>query len=548
MNHDISPSSGPHPPSPSPPRWRGGLSFERRSGVMAHARLIILVVLLASSALTLFLYSPVLRYGFQAFDDDLLVFANPIVVHPSLAMVHRAFTTYDPELYIPLTLVSYQIDSLVGSMRPEFFHATNVLLHLMTGLLMMWWLSLLLRPRFLAVIVGLLFLVHPINTEAVAWIAGRKDLLSGFFAVAVLLSYTRGEQKHDRRLYWLSLELFALALLSKASIVTLPALLLIIDVHMKRTINWDLLRKKIPFAFLSALFIVIAIAGKANTSHTDASIAFLFSGQATFLTFWHAVWPARLSVLYPFDGSIKFSNLSLLLPTLGLWVTAVCTILFKRLRLLAPWLWFFLIAYAPSYFTVMKAGHAYITSDRYGYIALIGIYILITLALHHLVRAWRPSRQIIIFVFVLTLLSLMTRFQVLVWENGVTLFTRALEYAPESLVALNNRAQSFMLQKRYEEAEGDLRRGIEIDPDFPQLHISLAQLLQKKGEMDSARQEFLKALSLDPLNAESHLFIGNFFRAIGDDSEAKSAYSNAYLLNPALIERKLETAGIVFSK
>lgn len=515
-------------------------------GVSSSSRARILITILGSCVLVVVLYAPVLRYGFQAFDDDLLVFANPIVVHPSLPMVHRAFTTYDPELYVPLTLVSYQIDSLVGSMNPGFFHATNVLLHILTGLLVMWWLSLLLKPRFLAVIVGLLFLVHPINIEAVAWIAGRKDLLSGFFGIATLLSYTLAGEKNDRRLYYLSIELFTLALLSKASIVTLPALLLCIDFLRGRGLSWSVLREKIPFVILSILFMVIAMQGKVHTNHTDTMTALLFSGRAVLLTIQHVLVPIDLSVLYPFGGAMRWTNLVLLFPTLGVWIIALLGLCWKRMRYIAVWFWFFLIAYAPSFFTILKAGSAYITSDRYGYVALIGIFVLLVQMWH---RYCFPHSRILRWAFlsvVLMMLMVTTRMHVRVWENGVTLFSQALKVAPTSLIALNNRAQSFMLQKRYSEAESDLRRGIEIDPTFHQLHVSLAELLQKQGKHDQALQEYLQALALDPMDAESHLAIGNYFRSIGDDSEAKAAYSNAYLLNPALIEKKLETAGIVF--
>ena len=555
MKDNISSSRIPHPqpfsteaekgdvvfeeyrPPPLLPQWRGGWV------VRTYERFITPSIIILASVVVFLLYAPVFSYGFQAFDDDLLVFTNPIVVHPSFPMLHRAFTTYDPELYVPLTLVSYQIDSLIGSMRPEVFHTTNIFLHLLTGLLVMWWLSLLLKPRFLSVIVGLLFLVHPINIETVAWIAARKDLLSGCFAVATLLTYTFALQKSDKRLYWLSIELFALALLAKASVVTLPALLLCIDLIRGRRITWSVLREKIPFAFLSALFMVIAMAGKANTSHTSAFTALLFSGQATALTLWHVIWPMHLSVLYPYEGMITVRNLWLTLPTIGLWTIALGALFWKRVRFIALWLWFFLIALVPSYFTVMKAGHAYITSDRYGYIGLIGLFTLFTFGVHHISRSLRTSLQIVILTFIIAVLSILTRLQIPVWENGVTLFTQALSQAPRSLIALNNRAQSLMLQKRYSEAESDLRRGIEIDPEFHQLHVSLAELLQKQGKNDLALKEYLKALSLDPMDAESHLAIGNYFRAIGDDSEAKAAYSNAYLLNPALIEKKLETAG-----
>jgi hypothetical protein len=229
-------------------------------------RFLVLALLLVVAAA----YGRTVVFDFVNWDDGTLVYANPIVMElTGWSALKAAFTSYDPELYIPLTFLTYQIEHALVVLHPALYHLTNVCLHIGNTLLVYWLLLLLSRGRRdIAFLTALLFALHPINAEAVSWVSARKDLLSGFFALASSIAYLRSRTRFP----WPSVLLFLCALLSKVSVVLLPPVFLLFDWLLNDHVTRRDIVRKWPFALLSSLFIAVALLGK--TSNLSGNTCF----------------------------------------------------------------------------------------------------------------------------------------------------------------------------------------------------------------------------------------------------------------------------------
>ena len=180
-------------------------------------------------ALGFLIYGFSLSDKFVSLNTPSLVSLNPIVHDISWETFKDAFTTFDPELYIPFTFLSYQIDWALGNGTAYIFHLNNLILHILNALIVCWLMTLFSRNRWVGIVCGLVFLVHPINTETVLWISNRKDLLSTFFGRLTLLSYMYYVLKHRKKLLYASIVFFAFGLLSKVKVIMLPFIMLAIE-------------------------------------------------------------------------------------------------------------------------------------------------------------------------------------------------------------------------------------------------------------------------------------------------------------------------------
>ena len=304
----------------------------------------------------LLVYFPVLRSDYVAYDDELLLVDNVKAQGVTWENVKQAFTTYDPELYIPLTILSYQVEySIIGWWNSAVSHGVSLAIHLMNVLLVYWLMRLLLQNSpFAAFAVALLWAIHPLNVEAVAWAAARKDLLSGFFFLCTLILYLRS-------LRLTSYVSFLLGLLAKVSIAPLPLVLFLLEwfIHpllFKGEGRVRVLRRISPYFLLSLLFVVIALLGKKAQVHTLGTtllapfIAIPFYLQKLFI-------PTGLSILYPFTEDLSLAHPSVLLGILV--VGGIAGLVWWSLRWtrsIACALGIFLLLLAPSFLNVARRG------------------------------------------------------------------------------------------------------------------------------------------------------------------------------------------------
>lgn len=483
------------------------------------------------------MYGLTLRHDFVALDDDLLVFANPVVQHLTPSSIAAAFTRYDPELYIPLTFLSFQIDWLLGNGAPWVFHLTNVVLHTINALLVAWLALLLTERRPVALLAGMLFLTHPINAEAVAWVSGRKDLLSSLFVLASVIAWIhwrRGAAKGWRT----SVECFALGLLAKVSAIVALPLIVLVEWCEGRSRQRDLARALWPFGGLAALFVSIALGGKAAQLGLLTPWQLLLVGAENIaLTLRHFVAPAMLSPFYRHVGAVTLVSSAPSLAVVAALLIAVVA-LHRRVPLASFAIAWFLVCIAPSIFNAAKAGEVFITSDRYAYLAIIAPMIVAAFAVVQLANLLNPFRGAIqtCVLLLLAFLGGAAQRQATIWENTRTLYQSVLRLDPGIALARNNLGNADLAEANYRGAEAQYRSALELQPSNATARMNLATALEKQKRFDEA-ESLLRAVIDDAPNdrAEAWYRLGNLFAVQRREADAKAAYAFSLLLNPRFV-------------
>ncbi len=447
------------------------------------------------AALTFCLYLPTLRDGFVSIDDGLLITQNPAVAELSPASVRYVFTSYDPELYIPLTFVSFQAEHALAGFRPVVYHFDNILLHCAAVMLVFAAAYVLSGKRKMAALVcALLFAIHPLQVEAVAWAAARKDLLSSFFFFASLLSWLHPWRERFNRWWVLSFVLFCLGLLSKVTVLTLPLILLLIGLRERKP--WkELLWPLAPFFGVSIVFALIALGGKSASLGilTPVQQLLLLCKSLLFLL-GKIVFPVPLSLLYQ-----QRSPVTLLSPEFFMPVAFAALLIASAwvLRRRCPW-WgfcvlFFLLTFLPTAGTFAKLHYIFFASDRYGYIPSFAVFFLAGLGAQWLLSrtdGWR--RLALLIPPVLLCAAVLTVLQQRVWLSSVTLFAHAAAADPSSSFAYTNLGAALDAGKDITGAEADLQTAVRLDASNPAAAAKLGALYHEEGD-DAHAQPLLAA-------------------------------------------------------
>jgi hypothetical protein len=488
--------------------------------------------------LTFIIYAQSLGNDFVTWDDRLLILDNPIVHGLSWANIFAAFTSYDPELYIPLTLLSYQMNYLSGGLQPFGYHLLNLILHIANAVLIFKIIVVASSNRSgesrlsatVAVAVALLFAIHPLHTEAVVWAAARKDVLSAFFMLLTVLFYLRSRERaptdpsislraggYANRLYVVSVLMFLFALLSKVSVILWPLVLPLMDwcrgddvdagvPHASRRAARSL-QRAIPYAILSLIFGIVALGGKiANTGFLLEK--FLIGCRAVTLLLQKFFWPTGLSAMYPFTKPIALATPEIFLSVLFVLFVSVLVIWVawkKNLRLpLLAWGWFLLFL-MPSFSNIMK-GHnelldIYITSDRYAYLPSIGLLFIGAFWVGRWVQRM-PKLVCGAILFVLFVFSILSYRQSLIWKDTLSLFTHVATVQPQSYVAWSNIGTE-------ETRRGNLNRGLEAYGkalairDDATTWYNVGQILRAQGKIPLAIEAYERAIASSPLEEDA---------------------------------------------
>ncbi len=529
-------------------------------------------------ALTLAVYGTSLTNDFVRWDDGLLIYENPAVREITSGSLGWIFSHFDPELYIPLTFFSYQIDYLIAGTSPFMFHLTNLILHTLNSILVAGFVWLLLRRKWVALFCGLLFAIHPLHTEAVAWASARKDVLSGFFFLGALVSYllwmrrnpesgirnpgeakdnsgfrvpNSGFRKRQTKTCFLSLTFFLLALLSKVSVILLPLILILIDYLQGKSLREKgLWISKIPYVVLSVIFGIIAIVGKKSViSETSLVETFLMACRSTVFYMQKLFIPTDLSVLYPTSSELSITNPEYLIPLLVIISIVGILYFFRHQKLLVFGALFFFMMLLPNFTNFAKDGDFYFASDRYAYLASIGI-ILIFCNLMIKVPSSKlqapKNYQLSIFNYQLVarvaLISLivmvfgvMANTQAKAWKDTESLFLNVIENYPNSHRARNNLGNIYRRRGELDDAIVEFEKAIAISPR-PRTYSNLGAVYRKKGMMLEAINQYRTAMEINPDDPEPHFGLGIVYAERGDFQNAKSSYERAIELDPFYAE------------
>ena len=540
---------------------------------MLRPRLVGLLLVL----ITLLVYQPVCRYSFVVYDDDDYVTENPVVQNGlTWAGVKWAFTTWHASNWHPLTWLSHMLDCEMfgpnagvyrtGNVAFHFrgaewvlcvypagaHHLVNVLFHAANVVLLFALLLRLTGALWPGVFVAALFAWHPLHVESVAWISERKDVLSTFFALLALLSYTRfveeskaGSPK-SKVYYALALLTFALGLMSKPMLVTLPFVMLLLDYWPLKRVTSDrwqvagvlrLALEKWPFFLLAIVSGIVTFLaqrhGEAIVSLAKVSLRYRLENAPVAVVRYllKMIWPADLAVIYPMPDKIPVFAVAAAVAALMLISAAAWVVRRHRPYFLVGWLWF-LGTLVPVIGLVQVGGAA--LADRYTYIPSIGVFVTAAFGLRDLAGRFPISKVPGTAVAGLTLAGclLLTGNQLRCWRDSETLFRHALAVTKDNYIAHVNLGVALDQQGRYAEALAEYRKAAELAPERYQIYNNLGNLLDKMGKPDEALTEYRHAVRLKPELPVLHDGLGSVLVELGCFSEAMNEFTMAAHLDP----------------
>ena len=489
---------------------------------------------------TLSVYWQVRNFAFNNYDDEPYVTKNQYVRRGlSFEGIIWAFSASHSANWHPLTWLSHMLDVQLYGMNPGQHHMTNLLFHIVNTLLLFLVFRRMTGHLWRSGFVAALFALHPLHVESVAWVAERKDVLCAFFWMLTVWSYIRYVERPGISRYLPVLLFFILGLMSKPMIVTLPFVLLLLDFWPLGRIRsiFHLVWEKIPLFILSTASSVVTLfvqqsggtLGSLDVYSLSVRIANALVSYVSYLI--KMMWPFHLAVFYPHPGMLPFwkvAGASLLLASISMVAIRVVK---RHPWFIVGWLWY--IGMLVPVIGIVQVGLQGM-ADRYTYVPLIGIFIIIVWGVSELVAGWRYKKIGLRAIGGVSLLVLMatTYVQAGYWKNSITLFERALDVTSNNYVALNNLARALVEQGRAAEAISYYSEALSVDPDVVNLYNNLGIALAKDGRLDEAVSYYSKALRIDPDYAKVHNNLSVAFAMLGRIDEAIGHSLEALRIDP----------------
>jgi len=537
----------------------------------------------AVSLVTFLIYMRSLQNGFVEWDDSTYVFDNQYIRSFNLSFLKWAFFSFYASNWHPLAWVSHAADYAIWGLNPVGHHLTNVILHavntfvvvvLVTRLIEAWHgtaTEIETAPfpskRTLLVaagMTGLLFGLHPVHVESVAWIAERKDLLCALFFLLSILSYTRyaagdnaaiGEGKWTARFfnryYLLTLGFFVLALLSKPMAVSLPSVLLLLDSYPFKRIRsiksfLSAVTEKLPFILLSlfssTLTFLAQQAGETIQSLKDVSISsrLLVAAKSLLAYLGKMVLPIHLIPFYPYPDDVSLLSLKYLaILLLIILFTAICVATARKQAFISCCLGYYVLTLLPVIGIVRVGSQS--MADRYTYLPSIGPFLIIGLAVAWLFGLTNPSERgnrssrmalVIILLVTLTTMTYLTVRQIDIWKNSLTLWDYVISKEPNVAFAHNNRGWVFATLGRFDEAIEDLNKAIALEPNSFEAYNTRGVVFVIMGHYREAIEDFDRAIALKPSCYEAYAARGVSLRNVGQLDRAIDSFNKAIAIHP----------------
>ncbi len=492
----------------------------------------IVLICLLLTAIILPLYAPVVGFDFVNLDDDVYVTGNPHIQNgltlQGIKWALQADLVFDSpnaDYWQPATFISRMIDISVFGLKPFGHHVMNLLFHLANTLLLFGLLRRMTNLTWPSFAAALLFSVHPLTIEPVAWITARKDLLSWFFGLLSLHTYYDFVKNKKNRQAILSTLFFLCGLMSKPSLVSLPFLLIILDFWPLRRFSQRSFKEKWFYFMAAAPFFVIPFIGQGQAFRYASPYIVAANAVVNVVTYlWKAICPVNLAVLSA-GSYAKFPAVPFVFSILFL--LGVTFLLIKHAKtkpyLLAGWLWF-LISLFPMAAIAPVA-------DRFMYVPIIGLLVLFVWAIDlHARKIALPM----LFIFAASFLFLSSR-QLAFWKNNEVLFQNSIDASSGNFIAHNNLAITMIQQGKLNQAEELYSEANKIRPDVV-TNTNFGSVLAQQGKIEEAMKHFEESLRLNPNYAEAHNNLANLLIQQGRTEEAVSHYLKAVKLKPELPE------------
>ncbi len=510
---------------------------------------------LALALVTLAVYWQVGAHDFVNFDDRGYIQEN---LHVSTGLrfsnIAWAFTSLEVANWHPLTWLSHMLDVQLYGLNAGGHHISSVVIHAAAAVLLLLLLYRLTGAVWQSALVAALFALHPMHVESVAWVAERKDVLSAFFWFLTLLLYAGYASTRRRSYYLLTLLSFALGLMAKPMLVTLPLVMLLLDVWPLKRVEglpslnrWSLwlplVKEKIPFFVLSLLSAAITIYAQGKGGAINSEIALwprienAVIAAATYMV--QMLWPHDMAFFYPLPAAYpawKFLGSTAMLALLTAWVLRAR----RRYPFLAMgWFWF-LITLAPVIGLVRVGAQS--MADRYTYIPYTGLFIMLAWGVPELTRRL-PCRQLIhglLAALALCVFIAVTWQQIGYWRDGITLFRHALQVTDNNNLAHNNLGIALAEQGDLAGAIQEYRTALAAGPDDYDTHGNLGLALAQTGDLAGAINEYRVALAIKPDYYDAHNNLGIALVKQGDLDAAMAQFHAALAQDPN--RRNLKTS------
>jgi tetratricopeptide (TPR) repeat protein len=536
--------------------------------------LLIFLLLIA----TLILFWPVQNFEFINLDDSSYVYDNPQVKGGlTIKGLIWAFTNLKAAgLWHPLTWLSYMIDYEFYGLKAGGYHSTNVLLHIASTLLLFLVLERMTRAIWASGLVAALFALHPLHVESVVWVAERKDVLSTFFWMLTLWAYVLYTERPKLIRYLGVLVSFVMGLLSKAMLVTLPCVMLLLDYwplgrfpngqsispwvssnHQsidRKSRGWFTHRfvlEKIPFFFLSAVLGFLTFLAQKRVEAVVSLESFPWEARLgnALVTYFNyirkMIWPHPLAVFYPNPGILPMWQ------SVGAGLLIICgSILVVRAArkypyLLLGWLWY-LGTLVPVIGLVQVGLQG--MADRFTYVPLIGLFIMIAWGVPDILAGWRYRKASLAISasLLLSIFMVVTSLQIRKWQDDITLFKHTLKVTNHNYLIHYNLGSALFRRGKNQEAIASYTEALRINPNYVEAHNNLGIALVQQGKIQEAIASYTEALRIDPNFVKAHNNLGIALAQQGKTQEAIASYTEALRIDPDYAEAHNNLGYVLF--
>ncbi|MEZ4884970.1 MAG: tetratricopeptide repeat protein [Chitinophagales bacterium] len=516
--------------------------------------------LILSIVLTFIAFLPSLSNGITSWDDNIYITENPMIFEWSVENLKAIFSQPVAGNYHPITMLSLAINYQFSGVEPFGYHLMNLLLHLLNVVLVFYFVWLLSKgKKWVAFTSAILFGIHPMHLESVAWIAERKDVLYAFFFLLGLISYLHFRLKKEPRLYAFTFVWFLLSVLSKPAAVVFPLVLILLDYwryeqSSSKRKRWDwqkIIVPKIPFFIVSLIIGIVTLKTQSEGAISELD-TFTFFQKFVFVCYGFvmyvvkAIFPFQLSAFYDYPNlNVALPVVYQIMPIAAIAIIAAVWYSWRYTKIIGLGVAFFFvnIVLVMQFISVGAA----VMADRYTYLPYIGIFIVLGYGFDKLMRQQQTKTIVTVIAAAYVIaLSFLTFQRTKVWENDETIWTDVLKKYPNSVVALNNRAAYYNKEEQLDAALKDYNRTLQLKPKYFDALVGRSSLYHKMGEFDKSLKDAQLAISINAKDERPYVNIGGVYFKQQKHSEAIEAINKALAINPNNAE-SLINRGVLYS-
>lgn len=485
------------------------------------------------------IYGQTLTFEFTNWDDDEYVTQNLLIQNLSWQNIQNIFGEFYYLMYIPLTLLSYALEFYIVKNSPALFHATNVLLHVSNAILVLVLIRAFVPDKLVSLLGALLFALHPMRVESVAWVSERKDVLFVFFLLAALISWVNWRKENKYIYYGLSILFLILSSLSKATAVLFFPFVILLDAWFFAK-SWKIqFIEKIPYLLIAMLTGFIQLKGIQGAVETQSD-ATGYGGLENFLILNYSfvfyiqkmIFPWPLSAYYPLPDKIK-EGLNWMYYISPILVLGYLLLLWKTWQRQKYYLFYGMLWFSVGVFLFLKLrpGGFFIAGDRYTYAASIGVSLALACGLMSMRQVFR-QKIVNGIVFILLIFTVLSWRQAGIWKDSISLFKSVLKQYPEFYMAYVNLGTAYEQRKNYPEALNAYQEAIRLKPNYDQPWYNIGNVLLAMDKPQDAIEPFRNAVQVNPAFTKAWNNLASALFKVNQYDSAIIYYKKALELEP----------------